>query len=448
MMRWFLAAVSDTGRRGFCRADIAESPGSAGALPSRTNVLTCDPIAGSVHWFRLVHRWILLAWFLSTGLLASASDTPSVELSGPIPRSRPVDRLELQRAAQRVEPDLVGQRERLPLYLESFRHRWGNDSRLFAWSVQAEGTADQPVRLTGYVEFPETAAALVAYLEILGFQPIEDQLERLPSVALGPDRFGVVQVTHSLGYERPGGDGSVVTQFLLGEPLYVLREEEGSLLVHGAEGYLGYLPKEHVLRMDESTFIRYRSGRGVRLNRDQQTATGLRLPAGCRLRWVRNEGDQVIVRLPNEEMVALPASCCSIPADSTTSINQVIEQGKQFLGTRYLWGGKSSAGVDCSGLVQIAFAAAGAHLPRDSNQQVLLGELSATRWCRSTLRRGDTLYFLGKHGRIRHTAIYLGDDRYLQAESPVVRISSFDPQDPDYDAARDASFAFAKRWFD
>ena len=74
-----------------------------------------------------------------------------------------------------------------------------------------------------------------------------------------------------------------------------------------------------------------------------------------------------------------------------------------------------------------------------------LGSLTATRWCREGMRRGDTLYFLGESGKVSHTAIYLGDGRYLEAVRPVVRYTSFDPQSEEYDARRGAAFCFAKR---
>jgi cell wall-associated NlpC family hydrolase len=96
-------------------------------------------------------------------------------------------------------------------------------------------------------------------------------------------------------------------------------------------------------------------------------------------------------------------------------------------------------------VVQVAFGAEGINLPRDSNQQFYLGSLVATRWYRNGLRRGDTLYFLGSHGKIRHTAIYLGDDKYIEAVRPAVQITSFNPEDENYDARRAAAFAFAKR---
>ena len=132
----------------------------------------------------------------------------------------------------------------------------------------------------------------------------------------------------------------------------------------------------------------------------------------------------------------LNAAACEMPSESVAEIDKIIASGRQLLGTPYLWGGKTSEGIDCSGLVQFSFAAAGVHLPRDSYQQFYFGRLTATRWHMAGLRRGDTLYFLGEEGKIRHTALYLGDDRYLQAVLPVVRISSFNPAHPEYDARR------------
>ena len=129
-------------------------------------------------------------------------------------------------------------------------------------------------------------------------------------------------------------------------------------------------------------------------------------------------------------------------------MERIVENALTLKGTPYLWGGKSSAGVDCSGLMQVAFAAEGLQLPRDSNQQVYLGRLTATRWYRAGMRPGDTLYFLGSRGKIRHTAIYLGDNQFLHAEVPQVGIASFDLRDDNYDARRTASFAFAKRLLD
>jgi cell wall-associated NlpC family hydrolase len=129
----------------------------------------------------------------------------------------------------------------------------------------------------------------------------------------------------------------------------------------------------------------------------------------------------------------------------TRELDTIIENARQLVGTPYHWGGRTSEGVDCSGLVQMSYAAIGLNLPRDSNQQYLVGRLTATRWHRAGMRRGDTLYFLGSDGKVRHTALYLGDDQFVQAVVPKVTISSFNPKHENYDEDHDKSFAFAKR---
>lgn len=351
----------------------------------------------------------------------------------------------LVRLAQQIEPDLAGRAERLSQYVDFFRLKLANDTRLIAFDVATVANAEGQVELSGYVEFPETRAALVAFLGILGFDNLDNRLETLPAASLGDQLFGFVKTTHSLSYDRPKGPRNVVTDCLLGEPLYLLREEHDHLLVHSGEGYLGYVLAADVHRVDASAFARYPSDSSVRMIVDHQLSTGLVIPAGALLKHLPSAGDAVLCALPTGETADLPRAFCKLRTAPDAKIDQAIANGRRLLGTPYLWGGKTSAGIDCSGLVQVAFATTGVHYPRDSNQQLLLGQLTATRWHLSGLRRGDTLYFLNGQGKISHTALYLGDDRYLQAEMPVVEISSLNPEHYDYDPRRAASFAFAKR---
>jgi cell wall-associated NlpC family hydrolase len=72
-----------------------------------------------------------------------------------------------------------------------------------------------------------------------------------------------------------------------------------------------------------------------------------------------------------------------------------VNVAERFVGTPYLWGGKSSLGIDCSGLLQVALNAAGVDCPRDSDmQQGGLGkdlDLSQS----TKLRRGDLIFWKG-----------------------------------------------------
>lgn len=357
--------------------------------------------------------------------------------------SPPIGPLPMGRLARRIEPDLKGDPKRVQQYVDFFRRELVSDARLFAFDVVAEAKSDRNVQLRGYVEFPESRRALVGLLEALGFT-VDDQLESVPAESLGPKKYGFIKTPHSLSYDRPAGRRTVVTDGLIGEPVYLLREDSGHFLVHAGEGYLGYVKSDDILRVDEQEFAAYLEGPRVRMFSDVE-AGGKTIPAGARLKWLGEDNGNVSAQLPDGETIALPADSCEVRHDPVKEIDTVVENAKKLLGTRYFWGGKTSKGVDCSGLVQIGYATVGLNLPRDSYQQFYVGRLTATRWHRAGLRRGDTLYFLGRDGKIRHTGMYLGDDQFIQAVTPRVTISSFNPADDNYDRAHDKSLAFAKR---
>jgi cell wall-associated NlpC family hydrolase len=354
----------------------------------------------------------------------------------------------IERAARRVEPELVGRADRLPQYLDAFTRELADDPRLCAFDVAAEPVGGSGVRLTGWVEFAETQAALTEFFRTLQFTAVDNQVATLPDAALGERRLGFIKVPHSLSLEAPDEDATVGTDCLLGEPLFLLREVNGYFLAHGGDGYLGYVRASDVHRVTDAEFARYQDGRVAQLRTDYKTPEGGTLPAGARLKWLRSTADGIIVQLPTGDEASLPNETTQVREQPKSLVDGVEKTARQLLGTRYLWGGKTSQGVDCSGLVQTAFASMGVSVPRDANQQFHVGRLTGTRWCTAAMRRGDTLYFLGPEGRIRHTGIYLGDGQYIHAASPVVAVNSLDPADANYDARRHAAFAFARRVWD
>jgi cell wall-associated NlpC family hydrolase len=87
-----------------------------------------------------------------------------------------------------------------------------------------------------------------------------------------------------------------------------------------------------------------------------------------------------------------------------------IDYARTLLGTRYEWGGMTSAGIDCSGLVHMAFRACGRLVPRDADQQEEAGE----RLTEAELRAGDLMTYGGPDGA-DHIAFWIGGGRILHA---------------------------------
>jgi hypothetical protein len=95
---------------------------------------------------------------------------------------------------------------------------------------------------------------------------------------------------------------------------------------------------------------------------------------------------------------------------------------KLFLGTPYLWGGRSRYGMDCSGLTQTSYKLAGKFLPRDSGPQSREGEVVNLL---QEAQPGDLAFFDNEEGKIVHVGILLSSSEIIHA-SASVRIDPID----------------------
>ncbi len=102
----------------------------------------------------------------------------------------------------------------------------------------------------------------------------------------------------------------------------------------------------------------------------------------------------------------------------------VADTAHAFLGVSYLWGGRTDAGIDCSGFIQTVHMLHDITLPRDSGDQFRFSEQKGTRL--DEAESGDIIFFRYKDRPISHIGFYLGNGLLLHA-SAQVRIQQIDP---------------------
>lgn len=311
--------------------------------------------------------------------------------------------------------------------------------------------------LRGATNMPCLAETATELLRRAGSPAVTNEVETLPSSRLGERRFGVCRAPMALTWGEPAEGRDVQTQLLLGEPVMLLDEtpDGGYLLLHGGDGYVGWVRSEDIRRMDAAEFARWETTDKATLTSDWM-ADDFRLPAGASLPIAlepATTAGRLVVRLPSGVRATAGATTVSVPEShlrfrdpATTSPGTLAAlAAAEFLTVPYVFGARSRTGLDCSGLTSVAYAAVGLVLPRDARQQVLVGRLVGTPWHLPHMEPGDLVFFRDETGRVMHTGIALGGMRFLHASPPEVQVNSFDPADSLYSAAWRQKLAFVRR---
>jgi len=194
--------------------------------------------------------------------------------------------------------------------------------------------------------------------------------------------------------QAPAPDAPLLTEALMGERVivYDFNDEGWAWGQLADDHYVGWLPANALLAPREAPTHRVSALRTLAFPGPSIKLPPVAMPPlGARLAVMREQQ-----RFAVSSIGFLPTAHVTPIGPKATDFVAVAER---FVGTPYLWGGKTNYGIDCSGLSQVALAACGISCPRDSDmQERTLGKPVADLL---GLRRGDLIFWKGHMAIVR-----------------------------------------------
>lgn len=270
-------------------------------------------------------------------------------------------------------------------------------------------------------------------------------------------RWAVVELSAIYMRQQPDYESPLETQELMGTVVEITGEKSYWREIVSPQPYKAWATEKGLVEMDEEQIREYEKAAKVMftdLHGHIYTEPSTRsriicdLVGGDLMRLVRKRGSWTEVMLPSgrkgwvkssqlknhEGFTSIAKGEGNADSISDKLMEKIITEAERMVGVPYLWGGMSTSGLDCSGLVRLCYLMNGILLPRNASQQFFCGDKVPDGI--ENLKRGDLVFFgtpasEGKRQRVTHVGIYLGNNHIIHS-SQVVRINSLLPSDTDY----------------
>lgn len=238
-------------------------------------------------------------------------------------------------------------------------------------------------------------------------------------------KYGLTKLSIIPVRKEPAEQSEMISQLLFGELFTISYENESWCKIQTKyDEYVGWIDKKMCSFVSEDTFndiviadVSYSLSISGTLT-EQKNGTITNLVPGSSFPNFNHKQNSFI--LDDESYVFAG----EIFKKSVEIKKSIVETANLFLGSPYLWGGRSPFGIDCSGFTQLVYKINGVFLPRDAGKQIELGH---TLNFLNEAHPGDLAFFDNEEGLITHVGILLGTNKIIHA-SGTVRVDIIDHQ--------------------
>ena len=281
----------------------------------------------------------------------------------------------------------------------------------------------------------------------------------LAALTCAAQEYGVVDISVCNLRATPDYDAEMVSQALLGTPVHILQitDKNGWPQVQTPDTYTGWVHKDAITLLSFEEYHAWNAAPKivvtaltgvVRAGASERAATVGDVVAGARLRDLGRQGRYWRVGFPDGRTGYLRRDLAERETVWRARLDQspeaILASALTMNGFPYMWAGMSPKGMDCSGFVRTVFFMHDLIIPRDAGPQSRTGErIYGTQ----NLLPGDLVFFGRKDTatpKVSHVGIYLGEGKFIHSLG-LVKIGSFRPEDPEYDAYNTGRYLFASR---